>query len=92
MKTTIRLPKFNYTHIDKHGRIVIPAEIRAELGLEPGEKISLLVKDGRLEVANLKRAVREKRGLARRLGNIPEDVSIVDEFIADRHEAAARGE
>ncbi len=33
------------TTIDKAGRVVIPARIRAKLGLEPGTEIEILVDD-----------------------------------------------
>ena len=90
MKQPISLPKYVYTHVDKHGRIVIPADIRAALGLEPGEEVSLEVNDGRLEIQNVTRAIRESRGIARRLGNIDPSRSIVDEFIAERRAEAER--
>ena len=46
------------THIDKHGRIVIPAEYRRELGVECGDKVLMRMKDGRLEVYTLQNAVK----------------------------------
>lgn len=89
---TMTAPKSQVMHVDKHGRIVIPAEIRDALGLAAGEKIVLRVKDGRLEVENLRQSIARHAGIARRMGNIPDNVSIVDEFIAERRAEAARGE
>ena len=42
------------TTIDKAGRIVIPAPIRKELGLEPGTRLEITVKD--LEVRLIRSA------------------------------------
>ena len=36
--------------IDDIGRLLIPAEIRKNMGLEPGDKVRLSVNDGAIEV------------------------------------------
>jgi AbrB family looped-hinge helix DNA binding protein len=84
------LPKYVYTHVDKHGRIVIPADMRAELGLDPGEEVSLQIKDGRLQVRNVKRAIREHVGIGLRMHPELAGQSIVDEFIAEKRAEAER--
>ena len=86
----VALPKFSYTTVDKHGRIVIPAEIRAELGLEPGEEVSLLVVNGRLQIRNVGRAIEEQVGIGLRMHPELAGLSIVDEFIAEKRAEAER--
>jgi AbrB family transcriptional regulator (stage V sporulation protein T) len=89
MKTSAVLPKYSYTHVDKHGRIVIPAEIRAELGLEPGTSVSLRVaEDGSLQVSTFRQSVKRVQELVRqRTGGRK---GILDEFIAERRREAER--
>lgn len=76
------------TRVDQQGRIVIPAEIRQELGLEPGEPVSLLVEDGVLKVMSFDRALKRVQEMARQITGGRE--GLVDEFIADRHREAER--
>lgn len=87
---SIRLPKFSYTTVDKHGRIVIPAEIRTELGLDPGEEVSLLVVDGRLQIRNVGRAIQDQVGIGLRMHPELAGNSVVDEFIAEKRAEAER--
>ena len=49
--------------IDGSGRIVVPKEIREELGLRAGVPLQIRVRDGRVEIEPAPRAVRiVKRG------------------------------
>ena len=49
--------------IDQAGRVVIPKEIRAAAGIEPGMPLVIMSRDGRIEIEARRRAVRiEKRG------------------------------
>ena len=89
MKPTT-LPQHFYTHVDKHGRIVIPAELREQLGLQPGAEVSLTVRDDRLTIENVKRAIHRMRGIGLKIKPELAGLSIVDEFIADRREEAKR--
>jgi AbrB family looped-hinge helix DNA binding protein len=82
--------KTRKTQVDKHGRIVIPIEVREELGLQPGEQVVLRIEDGTLRLENLRRAIRRSRGIARAgLGDLG-GRSLVDEFIAQRRAEAER--
>ena len=40
----------NRAQMGANGRVVIPAGIRRELGLEPGEELVVRVRDGRIEL------------------------------------------
>lgn len=82
--------KVTKTQVDKHGRIVIPADIREELSLKPGEQVLLRIVDGALQVENRLRSIQRMKGSARRyLGNTG-NRSLVDEFIAEKRAEAAR--
>ena len=83
-----QFPATRKTQVDKHGRIVIPADLRERLQLLPGEEVWLRVVDGELRIIGLRKAVRRARGsIRRRLEAMGVDLnsrSLVDEFIAER--------
>jgi len=67
----------------EQGRIVIPAEIRRELDLEPGDELVAIVADGELVVRSRERALRR---LQEAFADVPADVSLSDDVIARRRE------
>jgi AbrB family looped-hinge helix DNA binding protein len=74
--------------INANGRIVIPAEMRKRMGVAPGDTVLLTEEDGVLRVQSHRamiRQIQEEFKKYRKPG-----VSMVDEFIADRHEEARR--
>lgn len=75
------------TKMTEGGRIVIPAEIRNRLGFRVGETFSLEIdKDDSLRISSRNQALRRAQQLFRK--HVPEGVSVVDGFIADRRKAA----
>jgi AbrB family looped-hinge helix DNA binding protein len=72
--------------LGERGRLVIPAELRHQLGLEPGDRLIL-----RLDPAGGIR-VMTQREVAHRFAGILKDLapgrSLVDELIAERREEA----
>lgn len=68
------------------GRVVLPAEVRAALGLGPGDRLHLQVSGQRLILERDRDAVAELRGLA---ACVPRTRSLVDELLAERRTAAA---
>ena len=76
------------TKMTEGGRIVIPVEIRKRLGLTVGQTFSLEIgEDDSLRISTRDQALRRAQQLFRR--HVPEGVSVVDEFIADRRKEAA---
>jgi len=70
------------------GRLVLPAELRARHGWREGEQLRLIEdEDGTVRLLSAREAVRQIRGMYAHL--VPPGVSIVDQFIADRHVEAA---
>ena len=76
------------TKIDKNGRVFIPAEFRQELGLNPGDRVVVKLRDGELQILPHEVAVKRMRELIARY--IPPERSLVDELIAERRAEAAR--
>jgi len=69
------------------GRLVIPARMRDQLGLKPGDELVLRVKDGRL-IAETAEQIFERIRTA--VAHVPRDVSVVDSLIEDRKAEAIR--
>jgi AbrB family looped-hinge helix DNA binding protein len=68
------------------GRVVIPAEFRRQLGLQPGAEVVLDIADGELRIRSVRQAIKHAQSLVRRY--VEPDTSLADELIADRREAA----
>lgn len=75
--------------LGQQGRLVIPAEVRAALGLAPGDELHLHVEGHRVVLERQQDAVAELRGFA---SSVPKSRSLVDELLAERRLAAAAGE
>jgi len=74
------------TRVDRHGRIVIPAEIRQELGLKPGVAVTFSVQDGGLKVMTVREAIKQvQERVHDRLGDT---TGLLDEFLAERRREA----
>ena len=73
------------------GKIVIPAELRRDLGFETGDTIVIEKEGNSLVLKTYAQVVREVQAeFKRMLGD--GDVSMVDELIADRRAEAGREE
>ena len=70
--------------LGQQGRVVIPADVRAALGLQPGEALRLHVEDERLVLERPRSAAAALRGMAR----LAHGRSLVDELLADRRAEA----
>lgn len=78
LRTRIRL--------GEKGRLVIPAAMRAALGMDVGYLLDLRVVDGELRIATMDELLRRARERVRRY--VPAGVSLADELSAERREAA----
>ena len=75
--------------IDKAGRILIPARLRTELNLGPGDPAVLETSGGELHVRPYGQAIPEAQAIIRKY--IPDrDRSLVDGLIAERRKEAER--
>lgn len=73
--------------LGKQGRVVIPADVRAALGLEAGDRLHLTARGSRIVIERQADALTELRTLAR---DVPRSRSLVDELLEERREQAAR--
>ncbi len=72
-----------------HGRTVIPAALREQLGIRDGDQLIWEVREGELVVTTRKARLRRAQALFRKY--VPADTpSLADELIAERRAEAAR--
>lgn len=76
------------TKVDRHGRVVIPAEYRRALGLREGDEVMLQLDDGALRILTRSEAIRRAQGLVTK--HTKGERSLVDELSAERRAEAAR--
>ena len=76
------------TKIDKHGRVVIPADYRRALGLRSGDSLTIKLDDGALRLVTLAQSIREAQESVAKY--VDKDRSLVAELIAERRAEAAR--
>jgi AbrB family looped-hinge helix DNA binding protein len=77
------------TKVDQGGRVLIPARLRQELDVAPGDAVILEIKEGELRLRSYKRAIEEAQAIIRKY--IPDrNRSLVDELIEERRREAAR--
>src|SRR5580698_730820 len=79
---------FETASLDKHGRLVVPAHFRKEMGWKPGEKLTLTLTGSEMRVLSRRQAIEEIRAEIRK--RVPPGVSLVDELLRERREEVRR--
>ena len=74
--------------VNENGRVVIPASYRKMLGINAGDEVILRMEDDELRITTMKR--RLERAQRRIRQYVKPGVSLADELIAERREAAKR--
>ncbi|MBP2371920.1 AbrB/MazE/SpoVT family DNA-binding domain-containing protein [Pseudonocardia parietis] len=78
--------------VNRDGRILIPAQVRRDLGLSAGSTLLLSVEDGRVVMESRQQLVaRVRREIAESWQGDPQ-TSVVEELLADRRAEAAAEE
>lgn len=77
-----------HTHIQDHGRVVVPAAVRKSLGLKTGDPVVIEPGDDGFRVRSLAQTLRAVQATV--AAYIPPGVSLADELIAERRAEAAR--
>ena len=72
--------------VNENGRVVIPASFRKALGINIGDEVVLRMEDDELRITTLKRRVERAQRLVRK--HVKRSMSLVNELIAERREAA----
>ncbi len=74
--------------VNENGRVVIPASYRRALGIKAGDEVILRMEDDELRITTMKRRLERARRRIRQY--VKPGVSLADELIAERREAAKR--
>jgi len=86
---TVREPAAAYeTKVDPNGRIVLPAPLRHQLGVGPGDDVVLRLEHDGVRVTSRAAAIREAQALVRR--HVRPGASLVRDLLAWRREESAR--
>jgi AbrB family looped-hinge helix DNA binding protein len=88
MPQTVTKYEHTKSRLNDNGRIVIPVEIRQQMGLKPGDTLLLRVDGDVLILESQQARIRRVQESLRHL--IPADRQLSDELIADRREEARR--
>lgn len=78
----------SHTRVNENGRLVIPAAFRKALGIASGDTVVLRLDDGELKITTLRQRIKRSQQIVRKY--VPRTVSLVDELITERREAAKR--
>lgn len=70
------------------GTLVIPADLIFAIGLSGGDAVSAREENGEIKIISVSSAVKKVQALVRAL--VPENASMADELIAERHAEAQR--
>ena len=70
------------THIDKNGRVLIPAFVRSEWNIKPGDVFVIRIIDNEIRMITLNQAVKNAQSLVRKY--VPQNISLVEELIQSR--------
>lgn len=74
--------------IAPNGRVVIPANMRTELGCQGGGKLLARLVDGTVVLEPVDAAIRRAQAMVSRY--VPKGSGLVEELIAERHAASER--
>jgi AbrB family looped-hinge helix DNA binding protein len=77
-----------FARVNENGRVVIPASYRKALGIKPGDEVILRMEDNELRITTMKRRIERAQRRIRQY--VKPGVSLADELIAERREAAKR--
>lgn len=72
--------------VNANGRVVIPASFRKALGINVGDEVVFQIEGDELRITTLKRRVQRAQRLVRKF--VKPGISLVDQLIAERREAA----
>lgn len=75
-------------HMDRAGRLVVPAGIRKALNIRDEQELTITLEDDCIRLQTIDAGLRRIRGIARRKRN--SSGNIVDDFIAQRRAEAAQ--
>ena len=83
-------PMLDRVKLGEGGRLVIPAAMRAALGVKPGDELALEVEDGELKIKSYMAVIKELQAEFNKL--VPAGMDVVGDFLKERREEQARAD
>lgn len=77
-----------WVEIDGRGRLPIPPQMLEGIAVRPGDRVLVEIEGNDLRIRNVRSVVAEVQAFVRSF--VPDDVSLVDELIAERRHEAER--
>ncbi|KAB2962894.1 MAG: AbrB/MazE/SpoVT family DNA-binding domain-containing protein [Thermoanaerobaculia bacterium] len=77
------------TRLGEGGRVVIPAAFRKAIGIQEGDPVILILREGEIAMLTAKQAVERAQAIVRKY--VPKGKSLSAELIAERRREAKRG-
>jgi AbrB family looped-hinge helix DNA binding protein len=78
----------SHVRVNENGRVVIPASFRRDLGIKPGDTVVLRLEKDELKITTPQRRIAKAQKWMRK--HVADGISLSDELIAERREAARR--
>jgi AbrB family looped-hinge helix DNA binding protein len=88
MGSTVTEPRAVHARISPNGRVVIPAAMRSQMGIKPGEDVLMEVEDGVLRIESHRARIRRVQEEFKKYAK--PGVLKSDELIAERRKEARR--
>ncbi len=88
MKYSVTNSEYATARLNNNGRIVIPAEIRREMGLKPGDAVVMILEDGVLRIESHRARIRNIQDEFKKLARPGALAS--DELVDERREEAVQ--
>lgn len=81
-------PTVQTVELGAGGRLVIPAPMRAALGVKIGDRLTVRLEGNELRIYTYAQGIRRIQEMVRKY--VPDEVNAVDDFLAERRQEAAR--
>lgn len=85
--TEVEAPS-GHAKVNENGRILIPAAIREQMGIKPGDSVVWRLEDGVLHVESYRASIRRLQAEMQKYKKPGK--SVVDEFLKEKREEARR--
>jgi len=76
-----------HTHMDKHGRLLIPARLRKSLNYKAGDSFIIHAANDELHITTLSKVIKNAQSLFKQHNN---STSVVEDFLQQKYAEASK--